>query len=156
MNNVKRGYRFAIALQVLALVITAVLPFVLPSSTPDAAYANSYTSSYTGTYYDGIDPTLTGSAMRSQLEKLITSTHKKLTTYDELKSIYGQTDIRPPANWCCSTRVRRSVRTAVTVQTANTFGLKTQAKLSPPAVRQVATPIIFARATNNSTALAAV
>lgn len=95
MNNVKRGYRFAIALLVLALVITAVLPFVLPSSTPDAAYANSYTSSYTGTYYDGIDPTLTGSAMRSQLEKLITSTHKKLTSYDELKSIYGQTDIDP-------------------------------------------------------------
>lgn len=95
MNNVKRGYRFAIALLVLALVITAVLPFVLPNSAQDAAYANSYTSSYTGTYYNGIDPTLTGSAMRSQLEKLITSTHKKQTTYDELKSIYGQTDIDP-------------------------------------------------------------
>ena len=50
---------------------------------------------YSGTYYDGIDLTLTGSALKSELRDLITSTHSKKTSYDDLKTAYAKTDKDP-------------------------------------------------------------
>lgn len=50
---------------------------------------------YEGDYYKSIDSSKTGLALRSDLAKLITDTHKNYTTYDGLAKVYKTTDVDP-------------------------------------------------------------
>lgn len=50
---------------------------------------------YEGDYYRSIDSSKTGLALRSDLAKLITDTHKNYTTYDGLAKVYKTTDVDP-------------------------------------------------------------
>ncbi len=50
---------------------------------------------YEGEYYKSIDASKTGLALRSDLAKLITETHKNYTTYDGLAKVYKTTDVDP-------------------------------------------------------------
>lgn len=50
---------------------------------------------YEGEYYKSIDSSKTGLALRSDLAKLITETHKNYTTYDGLAKVYKTTDVDP-------------------------------------------------------------
>lgn len=47
---------------------------------------------YEGDYYKSIDSSKTGLALRSDLAKLVTDTHKNYTTYDGLAKVYKTTD----------------------------------------------------------------
>ncbi len=51
-------------------------------------------SNYNGTYYDNVDG-MSGTALFNALRTLITSTHKKKTTYDELKTYLQEADEDP-------------------------------------------------------------
>ncbi len=59
-------------------------PFVLEA---DAATAE--------TYYNGLNTSLKGSAFRSELANLITSTHTHQTSYDELRTVFKTADADP-------------------------------------------------------------
>ena len=48
---------------------------------------------YTGTYYNGLDESLVGDDFQDELAKLITSTHKTITTYGELMEVYKKADV---------------------------------------------------------------
>lgn len=50
---------------------------------------------YEGEYYKSIDASKTGLALRSDLAKLITETHKNYTTYDGLAAAYKVADVDP-------------------------------------------------------------
>ncbi len=78
------------------LVLSGALPYfsaLLPTQELTASAATS--TSTVDDYYADIDTSLTGEAFRSQLATLITNTHKKITTYDQLKSLYAKTDLDP-------------------------------------------------------------
>lgn len=60
--------------------------------------AEAATTSNYDSYYSGLDESLQGTAFRTQLATLITSTHKKLTTYDGLRDVYKQSDADPNIN----------------------------------------------------------
>ncbi len=92
----KRNTRLSVALAVLMLFTAILSLFTGAVATSNAiAVAEEWTSSYTGTYYDSLDTSLRGEAFRDALDKLITDTHKKYTSYDGLKSIYATTDKNP-------------------------------------------------------------
>lgn len=67
---------------------------VLPSQ-DEVIVAEAATTSDYGSYYNDLDESLQGSAFRKQLASLITTTHKKKTTYDGLKKIYEESDADP-------------------------------------------------------------
>ena len=48
---------------------------------------------YEGDYYKSIDSSKTSLALRSDLAKLITDTHKNYTTNDGLAKVYKTTDV---------------------------------------------------------------
>lgn len=91
---------------ILAIVFGMALPFMLAASAADVAYAatssaNSsadWVNQYEGTYYNNVNENLTGTALRSQVAKLVTDTHKHLTHYDDLKSLFYETDADPNKN----------------------------------------------------------
>ena len=59
----------------------------------DAAYTSN-----PGTYYDNLDISKQGTAFRTDLASLITSTHKTYTSYDQLKTLFNTTDKDPKTN----------------------------------------------------------
>ncbi len=85
-------------LRLLSLVLTLFLAFgslvgvfegILPVFTTEAA---SYTAQ---NYYDSLDESKTGTAFRSQLASLITSTHTKQTSYSDLEWVFETADADP-------------------------------------------------------------
>lgn len=82
-----------------ALLCTCILPMAATpaasAAAPEVSGLNDWTSAYTGDYYDNLNVDLTGAAFRNELAKLITDTHKKNPTYDELKTIFKTTDADP-------------------------------------------------------------
>ena len=46
-------------------------------------------------YYEGLNDSLTGTAFRSELASLITSTHKYYTSYDGLRDVFTESDADP-------------------------------------------------------------
>ncbi len=66
------------------------------SVTSDVAFAQGNAWDYDGTYYDNLNENLSGSAFRSELAQLITSTHNTgANNYDRLKSQFNTTDADP-------------------------------------------------------------
>lgn len=69
------------------------------SSTNTSFSSNSISSisysEYEGNYYDGINESKTGLALRSEIAALITETHKTFTSYNELSEVYRVADADP-------------------------------------------------------------
>lgn len=89
---------------VFALVLGIVFPCLAVygsdlSASAETAVASSsadWTPSYNGSYYNNINSHLTGTALRAELETLITSTHNtRVNSYDNLKSQFMKTDVDP-------------------------------------------------------------
>ena len=96
MVNTRRNGRLLSWALVVMLAVTFVLSvcgFVGGGEVAQAKYTQAYDAEYTGNYYDGLNTDLRGDNFRDKLASLITSTHKKETTYDGLKSIYDDSDV---------------------------------------------------------------
>ena len=96
MVNTRRNGRLLSWALVVMLAVTFVLSvcgFVGDGEVAQAKYTQAYDAEYTGNYYDGLNTDLRGDNFRDKLASLITSTHKKETTYDGLKSIYDDSDV---------------------------------------------------------------
>mgnify|MGYP005750154769 CR=1 FL=1 len=96
MVNTRRNGRLLSWALVVMLAVTFVLSvcgFVGGGEVAQAKYTKAYDAEYTGNYYDGLNTDLRGDNFRDKLASLITSTHKKETTYDGLKSIYDDSDV---------------------------------------------------------------
>lgn len=61
----------------------------------EVVVAEAATTSDYGSYYNDLDESLQGTAFRTQLASLITTTHKTQTTYDGLKQIFAKSDADP-------------------------------------------------------------
>ena len=63
----------------------------------DSSSSSSYIDSdwYEGSYYDNVDLDLSDNALLLELRDLITTTHKKVTTYSELKTYLQEADEDP-------------------------------------------------------------
>lgn len=94
------GIAFALLLT-FALVFANIIPFTsLGNGNVAGALTVSahteYLNEYTGTYYNNLNVSLTGTAFRSELAKLITSTHHTNTTYNKgelaLQNVWPQSD----------------------------------------------------------------
>ena len=92
----KKRVTAAFALLVAAALLISLLP-LLPFSMPQAV-AEQWTGSYEGSYYDNLNENLDGLQFREQLAQLITDTHSYQTTYNELSSVYAQSDADPYKN----------------------------------------------------------
>ena len=92
----KKRVTAAFALLVAAALLVSLLP-LLPFSMPQAV-AEQWTGSYEGSYYDNLNENLDGLQFREQLAQLITDTHSYQTTYNELSSVYAQSDADPYNN----------------------------------------------------------
>lgn len=57
--------------------------------------ASTWKNTYSGTYYNNLNTDKTGTAFRSDLASLITSTHKHQTTYSELGTVFKTSDADP-------------------------------------------------------------
>ena len=87
----------------VALIFVLALAMIVPLHNVNKNVANAVTvqtrdeweNSYSGTYYNNLNEDLRGTAFRSQLANLITTTHKHLTGYDDLKQLFYQTDADP-------------------------------------------------------------
>ena len=96
MVNTRRNGRLLSWALVVMLAVTFVLSvcgFVGGGEVAQAKYTQAYDAEYTGNYYDGLNTDLRGDDFRDKLASLITSTHKKETTYDGLKRIYDDSDV---------------------------------------------------------------
>ena len=62
------------------------------SNTPSYDYSSNQESTYSGTYYNSANLNLVDNALLKELRNLITNTHSKKTTYDELKKYMPQAD----------------------------------------------------------------
>ncbi len=96
MVNTRRNGRLLSWALVVLLAVTFVLSvcgFVGGGEVAQAKYTQAYDAEYTGNYYDGLNTDLRGDNFRDKLASLITSTHKKETTYDGLKRIYDDSDV---------------------------------------------------------------
>ena len=96
MVNTRRNGRLLSWALVVMLAVTFVLSvcgFVGGGEVAQAKYTQAYDAEYTGNYYDGLNTDLRGDNFRDKLASLITSTHKKETTYDGLKRIYDDSDV---------------------------------------------------------------
>ncbi len=96
MVNTRRNDR----LLSLALVVTFVATFALSvlgifggNEVAQASYTSAYDAEYVGNYYDGLNTDLRGDNFRDKLATLITTTHKKQTSYDGLKGIFDDSDV---------------------------------------------------------------
>ena len=93
-----RKIGIAVALMLTFVLACAVLVPICSVNNANVAQAvtvesrDEWTNSYTGTYYNNLNTDLTGAAFRSQLASLITSTHKTLTSYDGLKTVFKTAD----------------------------------------------------------------
>ena len=94
--------RFRLALSIVtlaAIVLVLALPFAVRptanAAAPVVADRDTWVNTYTGTYYDNLNTDLRGTAFRSELADLITRTHTHKTTYDDMKTLYKQTDADP-------------------------------------------------------------
>ena len=96
----KVGIILACAL-IFALLATNIVPLsvLYDSNTADALSVSAhpeYLNEYTGNYYDGLTTTKIGTSFRSDLAKLITSTHHTNTTYNSgtyaLQNVWPQSD----------------------------------------------------------------
>ena len=92
----KKRVTAAFALLVAAVLLVSLLP-LLPFSMPQAV-AEQWTGSYEGSYYDNLNENLDGLQFREQLAQLITDTHSHQTSYNELSSVYAQSDADPYNN----------------------------------------------------------
>ena len=92
----KKRVTAAFALLVAAALLVSLLP-LLPFSMPQAV-AEQWTGSYEGSYYDNLNENLDGLQFREQLAQLITDTHSHQTSYNELSSVYAQSDADPYNN----------------------------------------------------------
>lgn len=77
---------------VLTLLFVASAFLSLFAVATNDAYAASSSSN---DYYASLDTTLTGEAFRTQLANLITTTHKKQTSYDDLRNVFQKSDADP-------------------------------------------------------------
>ena len=96
MVNTRRNDR----LLSLALVVTFVATFALSvlgifggNEVAQASYTSAYDAEYVGNYYNGLNTDLRGDNFRDKLATLITTTHKKQTSYDGLKGIFDDSDV---------------------------------------------------------------
>ena len=93
----KIGLILAIAL-IFVLFATSVVPLALGTNTASAVTVTpreEWTNSYSGTYYDNLNTDKTGAEFRSDLANLITVTHTHLTTYQESRDWFIETDADP-------------------------------------------------------------
>ena len=94
----KVGIALALTL-LLALFAASILPLtgLIAIDTANAVTVtsrNEWVNSYTGSYYDNLNVS-TGTAFRSELANLITSTHKHETSYSELATVFKTSDADP-------------------------------------------------------------
>lgn len=84
---------------ILVLACAMILPFanrsVAIAEPPTVSDRESWVNPYDGSYYDNLNTDKRGTAFRSDLANLITTTHKHQTTYDELKTVYKTSDADP-------------------------------------------------------------
>ena len=95
----KVGILLALTLFV-ALFASNILPLSAISDRNTASAVtvtprDEWENTYSGTYYNNLNTNQTGTAFRSDLASLITSTHKHQTGYDELKTVYKTSDADP-------------------------------------------------------------
>ena len=98
MNKIRKYTALSVLLAVFLFVVAVIPTAISTPSTEQTAYAAttpSYTPTYSGTYYNTLNTELRGEAFRTQLANLITSTHKHETSYNELTSIYAESDRNP-------------------------------------------------------------
>ena len=85
-----------VTLLVLALLAAIIIPLSSVGNTASAASAiDSWTNTYKGNYYNNLNTNKTGKEFRADLAELITTTHTKQYTYDNLKELYKTTDADP-------------------------------------------------------------
>ena len=95
-----RKIGISVALTLVVLMAFSVV-FPLLSNNANVAHAvvvesrDEWENSYSGTYYDNLNLGLRGADFRSELARLITSTHTHQTSYDELKTVYKTSDADP-------------------------------------------------------------
>ena len=98
----KIGISLAFAL-ILVLTCAIVVPLYSVNNANVASAAapvitdtaSTWENTYNGAYYNNLNEDLRGTAFRSELASLITSTHKHQTSYDELKTVYKTSDADP-------------------------------------------------------------
>ena len=95
----KIGIVLAFAL-LLALFATSIIPLVGldNSNVADAVTViphEQWSNTYSGSYYDNLNTNKIGAEFRSDLLRLISSTHKHETSYDELKTVFKTSDADP-------------------------------------------------------------
>ena len=94
----KIGIYIALALA-FVLVLAIVIPLygcnvnVAQAVTVDSR--NEWVNSYDGSYYDNLNTDQVGSEFYDDLASLITKTHTKKISYDDLKEVYKVTDVDP-------------------------------------------------------------
>ena len=71
---------------------TTTVAYAAKESYYNGTYKDSY---YSGSYYNSLNEDLRGTAFRTQLASLITSTHKYNPSYSELMSIFKKSDADP-------------------------------------------------------------
>ena len=85
---------------VFALLATSIIPLAIVGNRNTASAVTvtpreQWTNTYTGTYYNNLNDKLIGTAFRTELASLITSTHKHETSYDDLKTVFKTSDADP-------------------------------------------------------------
>lgn len=95
----KVGFAVSVLL-IFILVLTVAIPLHTVNNANVASAVtvvsrDQWVNSYSGTYYNNLNENLTGSAFRSELANLITTTHKTETSYDSLKTHFKTTDADP-------------------------------------------------------------
>ncbi len=94
MRKVGRKFPLFIGTLIVSLILAVTNLFTLPTYTGRFTEAPVIVEAATD-YYAGIDTSLSGSAFRSEVAKLITSTHHTNTTYDGLRNVYPYSDKDP-------------------------------------------------------------
>ncbi len=81
---------------ILLVASVAVCSFIYWASvTPDVSIESAEASTTIDDYYEGLNESLTGTAFRSELASLITSTHKTYTSYAGLADVFPESDADP-------------------------------------------------------------
>ncbi len=99
----KRKFNLALSsLLLLALLLAFVLPFAFQSEAyaapPVVPDKDTWVNTYSGSYYNNLNTNLTGTAFRSELANLITTTHTHQTSYSELTEVFKKSDADPNKN----------------------------------------------------------
>lgn len=85
----------ALIIAITIVLSTAAFTGTSPIAKVEAPVTVAQAESLYGGYYDGLDETLMGTAFRSELAQLITTTHKYQTSYDELRNVFPKSDADP-------------------------------------------------------------